>query len=223
MNNTVANKLALATQHWLDFQIACNRASLLDEGYLAQPIVEFLQAEFSGQTPKELTIPNLANAKKGMNRRVDFAVLSPQTQRVTAAIETKWVTTAAKQTIVDDLLRLELFSSHQNQSFNRFFLIGGRKAAFNSNFRNAQVNSNGARVNFLTPLLSFAPQNHAIDIVNSVNPWKKYFKAFCSSYNVSAPRRFETQLVGHATGCELEIAIWRVKSSRRRTLVPQNW
>ena len=218
----VARNLGEAVRNWLDFQVACKRQALLNESILAQPIVEFLQARHSGQVPKEYVIPQLANAKRGANRRVDFALLSPQTKRITCAIETKWVGRKGipRQKIVDDLLRLELFRRHEGQGFNRFLLVGGEINGFKRRFEEAETNIGDGREQFLTRLLLFSDDVHIVRPESMQHPWRRHFVDFQSRYKVNLPKRFETQLVVDSTGIFVRLAVWRIKSSRKRTEIP---
>ena len=117
MNERGAARLALAVQHWLDFQILCEREMLLSEGYLSQPVGEFLRAHHTGGIRAEWNIPNLRQPGRGRRRQVDYALLSRDAGRLTCAIEAKWVSSGQidKQRIVDDLMRLECVRNPEGQ------------------------------------------------------------------------------------------------------------
>lgn len=225
MNQGAAQGLGGAVQQWLDFQMSCKREVLLNESFMSQPIVEFLQAHHNGPTPKEFTIPDLVNSGRGRDRQVDFALLSPLTSRVTSAIETKWVRDSAseKQRLVDDLLRLELFRRHQNQALARYFLIAGKRTPFERNFLNVRVNAPGGRRRFLAPLLLANDSLHTVEVENSAQPWRKYFSDYSKSYGVRPPRRFRTQRVLDIEGTFVRVGVWQVSSVQHRAEVPATW
>lgn len=226
MNDNTARGLGKAVQQWLDFQVSCRREVLLNESLMSQPLLEYLQAHHSGPTPKEFTIPGLAKAARGRDRQVDFALLSPHKRRVTCAIETKWVreSAAERQRIVNDLLRLELFRRHQHQAVSRYFLIAGKRSAFERNFLKLQVNvPGGPRDRFLGPLLVTAPTPHIVEVEGSREPWRKFFVEYSKSYGVPPPCRFKTRSVLDVEGEFVRVGIWRVLSVTNRRELAAKW
>ncbi len=65
MNDAELQKLAMAVNRWLSFQILCGREMLLSEGYLCQPIAEFLLRHHKGPLETEYIHPQLNKVKRG--------------------------------------------------------------------------------------------------------------------------------------------------------------
>jgi|GEM_PF-6709122 len=220
MNEKTVEGLAGTVQSWLDFQISCNRKSLLSESYLAQPIGEYLQAHHSGKIQLEWTIPSLQQNTSGRPRQLDYALFSRDKNRIVTAIEAKWVGSSVRpQRIIDDLLRLEFVRSDPGQSVNRFFMVAGLDANFNRYFKHAQVNSAGVRCDFLSKIFNFQKLPFRVSVYDSSDPWKKHFKSFAESHKVVLPKTFTTKCVAHVKGSFSQVGIWRVSSVSNRATI----
>jgi hypothetical protein len=123
-----AKRLAMAAGAWLQYEFACHRSQLFDEGSLVAPISAALNTIYKQNLHTEFLHPILAPLKSGPGRRpeLDFAVVGTYPQ-IVCAVETKWVGADGIkiEDIVWDLLRLELVA-HQAKA-DAFFVLAGRR------------------------------------------------------------------------------------------------
>jgi hypothetical protein len=222
-------KLSKAVNRWLSFQILCGREMLLSEGYLCQPIAEFLLQHHNGTLQTEYVHPQLNQGQRGRPRQVDFVLLSPETEAVDVAIECKWIAWRqySKQAIVDDLLRLECVRQ-EGRHVRRYFLVAGRKAQFMENFADVEMNAVGQRQPFATHLLAFDTEDRdvSVEVLKCEGFRRKYYKEFGDSYSVQLPRGFHTRLISKRDHDSIAVYLWKVESRRnRRTFDPDeaNW
>jgi hypothetical protein len=123
-----AKRLAMAAGAWLQYEFACHRSQLFDEGSLVTPISAALNTIYKQNLHTEFLHPVLAPLKSGPGRRpeLDFAVVETYPQ-IICAVETKWVGADGIkiEDVVWDLLRLELVA-HQAKA-DAFFVLAGRR------------------------------------------------------------------------------------------------
>ena len=133
MNNL--KRLAMAAGAWLQYEFACHRSQLFDEGSLVTPLSTALQAIYNKKLHTEFLHPVLAPLKKGPGRRpeIDFAVIEDY-PKISCAVESKWINANGIkiEDVVWDLLRLELIA-YQEQA-DAYFVLGGRKKHLNAFF-----------------------------------------------------------------------------------------
>jgi hypothetical protein len=124
----IVKRLAMATGAWLQYEFACHRSQLFDEGSLVTPISATLDTIYKKKLYTEFLHPVLAPLKTGPGRRpeIDFAVIETYPQ-VICAVESKWVGADGLkiEDVVWDLLRLELVA-HQAEA-DAFFVLAGRR------------------------------------------------------------------------------------------------
>jgi hypothetical protein len=89
--NTV-KRLAMAAGAWLQYEFACDRSQLFDEGSLVTPVSAALDTIYKQKLHTEFLHPVLASIMSGPDRRLelDFAVIGTYPQ-IACAVETKWV------------------------------------------------------------------------------------------------------------------------------------
>lgn len=124
-----AKLLAQGVGGWLQFEHACGRSGLFSEKYLCHAIGQILSGRSNNRTLAEYKHPVLAPLAKGSGRKpaLDFAVCENYPE-VSIAVESKWVgrSTAAVESILWDLIRLELVAAHTTKA-RCFFVLGGTR------------------------------------------------------------------------------------------------
>ncbi|RWP42426.1 MAG: hypothetical protein EOR04_11455 [Mesorhizobium sp.] len=112
-----AKVVTVGVAGWLSFERACDRSGLFSEKYLAAAVGQILSARTGDRVEAEFAHPVLAPLTTGRGRRpaVDFVVRDPA-RKIVLAVETKWVGRSAPstETILWDLIRLELIAHHEN-------------------------------------------------------------------------------------------------------------
>jgi hypothetical protein len=220
---SAAASLGKAVNRWLSFQAACGRRALLSEAYLAQPIGEFLIHHVQrGELRAEFNHPNLTAGGKGRPRQIDYALFSPERRRLTAVIEAKWVTDVNTDTqrLVNDLLRLECVRNQERQMVHRYFLVAGATPNVETHLREVELNTGQGRVAFIQQLLSFDVDQSRVDVdvFDQPETTRRFFRTFAKEYKVQIPTGFATTLAGTTTDDDFAVLIWRITSSRHRTV-----
>lgn len=215
--------LGRAIHHWLSFQLLCGREQLLSESYLNQPTGEYLlHAAASSHLKTEYDHPCLnEEGRRGRPRQIDFCLLSRDTQRLTTAIELKWITDSAfdKQRIINDLLRLECLSGIiKGQRIYRYLVVAGKTP----NFRREMVGLNGGPAPFLEGILATEKSQKATAAYKGLTTsQKELFDSFAAKYKRAIPLRFETILEFKEVSPEFSVYGWHIQCSRnRKTLNP---
>ncbi|QSX33839.1 hypothetical protein JYB87_00870 [Shewanella avicenniae] len=199
----------------------------MSEHYLSQPIGEYLLQHHSGPLDSEVDHPNLNLAgRRGRPRQIDFCLSSKDKNRLTTAFELKWVGEGPfdKQRVVDDMLRLEALRNAESQHVYRYFLVAGDETSFACNFQNSQANlgSGGGRVDFFSEFLDFVnSHDKTVDVTSLSAPQREACDEFSSYYQSPCPRRFVTQRVYGTTMSGFSVYIWRIRSTKHRTTLPQ--
>jgi hypothetical protein len=149
-----ATKIAQAVGAWPQYEFACDRSNVFNEGYMSVPIASALSAIYRGEIRSEYRHPVLAPAMVGRGRRpeVDFAVVS-NFPDVSCVLESKWVGKHATKAedILWDLLRLELIAHHSKAP--AFFLLAGRRKHIDSFFRSRKFTGEPTSQGKYRPLL----------------------------------------------------------------------
>ena len=214
-----ADKLADAVQSWLDFQILCERDTLLSEAYLAQPIGAFLKNHHSGDIASEIDHPNIPTPNRGRPRQVDYALLSRDDENIVAAMEAKWVPTdrkVSRQRVLDDVLRMERLRS--DASADRYFLVAGRSDDVSSNFFEAKYSGPNGYESFVKSILPTETNNdrkiRPVDLNSKV---MRFFEKYSSKYStqkedVLVPKTYRSELIADKTEEKSRVMIWRIKS-----------
>ena len=224
MTDAEFRNMAKGVNRWLSFQMLCGREMLLSEGYLCQPLAEFLLQHHNGALATEFAHPQLNQGGRGRPRQVDFVLLSPETNAVDCAIESKWIANRqySKQAIIDDLLRLECFRQ-EGRHVRRYFLVAGKHAHFTENFQNVEMNAGGPRQPFANHLLSFDTddRNRSVEILGCDDFRRRYYKDFSKAYGAQLPRGLHTSLLSKRDHDHIDVYLWKVESrTNRRTFDP---
>jgi hypothetical protein len=111
---------------WLDFERACDRSGLFSEKYLTSAVGQILSARSGNRVEAEFTHPVLAPLATGRGRRpeIDF-VVRDEDRKIKLAAETKWAdgSIPSIESIIWDLIRLELLAHHENAKC--LFILAG--------------------------------------------------------------------------------------------------
>ncbi len=176
--------LAAATRHWLEFQILCNREMLLSESYLAQPVGEFPRNEYNLPIQTECNHPNLNRPGPGRPRQIDYVLLARDKQRITTAIEAKWISeqAAVLNRFVDDVFRLEcLRNIGKTGNIDRYFLVAGRNKSIRANLFNRKKSKEAK-----SSIKAILPVNKAdtirVKVKDCETSQRKLYKQFSDSY-----------------------------------------
>ncbi|EGV44166.1 hypothetical protein BZARG_1001 [Bizionia argentinensis JUB59] len=127
-------QLANTIQWWLSYTSAVGRSYVLTESAIKFPLAEYLERT----ELKELTLEYLH--PKLSNRNFDLHFID--SKKKNTAIEFKYVrngytrTTAEKQRIFNDLMRLSLYLENDNKCY---FLICGAQNDFSTDFKNLEI------------------------------------------------------------------------------------
>lgn len=210
--------LGRAIHHWLSFQLLCGREQLLSESYLSQPTGEYLlHAAASSHLQTEYDHPCLnEEGRRGRPRQIDFCLLSRDTQRLTTAIELKWITDSAfdKQRIINDLLRLECLSGIvKGQRIYRYFVVAGKTP----DFRDQLLLPNSGPAPFLEGILG-TERNQKVTVIykSLTDTQKEFFDKFADKYDRGIPARFETMLEFHEISQDFSVYGWHIQCCRNR-------
>lgn len=220
-------QLVRAVRYWLSFQYVCGRDALFSEGYLDQPIGEYLMGHYGARVSPEHNHPALHANTPGRPRQIDFVALSKDRKRIEFAIEAKWITDTPypRQAIMDDLLRLECVRDPSGQHVARYFLVAGTKQHVKTNFTLLEYND-ARRYGFTKTLLSFQRESseRAVEVFDAPGGLRKFYRKFHKHYDVEMPQRFKTTLVCRSTG-DVCAYLWKISSNRNRaTFVPdEDW
>jgi hypothetical protein len=215
--------LGKAIHHWLSFQQLCGREQLLSESYLNQPTGEYLlNAAPSSHLQAEYDHPCLnEEGRQGRPRQIDFCLLSRDTQRLTTAIELKWInsTQLNKQRIINDLLRLEcLRGITKGQRIYRYMIIAGRT----KDFKEQLLGLDSKRTPLLEGILATSEGQRASVIYKALNKNQKtLFDNYALKFNTAIPTRFETKLEFCESSGEFSVYGWHIQcSSNRKEVIP---
>lgn len=219
----IERRLSEGIGGWLTYESHCNKTGLFSERYLSFPIGQILSSVYGSHVHSEYIHPVLKDFAKrsGAKWKVDFAVLN-EANEPTVAIESKWVgsTTPSVQSILLDLLRLELLS--RKYSTSCIFLLAGRRKRLESLFtsddfslrntsRREAVLSTKARVIRSVSVASNDPHMTAI--------WRPIFGAW---KQLEFPSSIGTQLFHpFPKDCkpdQFQVFSWRVFSPQKKTL-----
>jgi hypothetical protein len=218
--------LGKAIFHWLSFQHLCGREQLLSESYLNQPTGEYLlNAAASSHLQTEYDHPCLnEEGRQGRPRQIDFCLLSRDTQRLTTAIELKWInsTQVNKQRIINDLLRLECLGGIvKGQRIYRYFIIAGRSKDFREQLLDPQRNRQKNKC--MQPLDGILPtsegQKLAVIYKDLNQSQMILFNNYAAKYKTTIPARFETELKFGLSDSEFSVYGWHILCTSNRKQV----
>ena len=220
--------LGKAVHHWLSFQLLCGREQLMSESYLNQPTGEYLlNVSPNSHLKTEYDHPCLnEEGRLGRPRQIDFCLLSRDTQRLTTAIELKWVNSKQlnKQRIVQDLLRLEcLRGTEKGQRIYRYLVVAGRINDFNEQLLATKYQKRGNnRVPLLDGILATSEgQQVSVIYQNLSKSQQAFFDNYAEKYNMGIPARFETKLEFGISEGAFCVYGWHIKcSSNRKEISP---
>lgn len=220
MNPSEYRRLTRAVHRWLSFQQLCDRARVFSESYLTQPIAEFVSVHHNGDIQPEFTHPTFVKLGPGRPKQVDFALLTPNTRDVEAAVESKWISDAPypKQAILNDLLRLECFRNTSARQAVRYFLVGGTREHFEACFRRLRYRYAGADHAFTTLFLSFSYKDRvkSVSVFAASAGLRKFYRKFQKDYKVALPRTFRSTLVSRSRIDNIAVYLWRIESVPHR-------
>lgn len=190
-------QLAGCIRWWLNYHSSIGRKSLLDEGAIKYPFIEYLERSDVKNITLELPHPKLSK------KRIDLHFQDNKTN-TNIAFEFKFIKHEStkdideKQRIFDDLMRLYLMSSVDQKVY---FLICGEQAEFIASFQRIESYTGTIRVRksntlpssssssgFYTEWFSFDLQN-PIKTINietqSAIEYKSVYDDFLKDYNNS--------------------------------------
>ena len=214
---------------WLRFESACDRSGLFSEKYLTHPIGQILSARSGNRALAEYKHPVLAQYAEGSGRRpeVDFVVCD-EDRKVSIAVESKWIgrTEPSVQSILWDIIRLELLAHHQKaRCFFFFFCRTGALEKLFTRGAFSGVSSHTPR----KPLLRHDKNNlHNTDLVPTVQIRIPLLKELFSSYqNVEFPcevaSRRSQPFPLESKKSHYQIYTWEILSAKRRDIFyPRN-
>jgi hypothetical protein len=192
---------------------------VFSEAYMTQPVAEFISQHHAGKIQPELNHPLFATRNIGRPKQVDFALLTPNTEDVECVIESKWIreTPYSKQAILDDILRLECFRD-PNRHVERYFLVGGMRDHFDTNFLGLRYRDNGTNLPFTPEVLESSPGSatKTIDVVGATGNLRKFYRSFCSEYGIDIPRKIRTTLIARSRIDRISVYMWKVESVQNR-------
>jgi hypothetical protein len=218
--------LARAIVSWLEFEALAGREDLLDEGYLATPIAQYLKAAGHG-VMLERVHPRL----KG-NNRIDFATRQTKTSsRVKDAIETKLVNGKRKvvQEVFDDLARLESLNLAQ-ASGDRLLVIAGTERHLRGKHLFSAIGKRGKlKLYAMRGVLrqSGVGQSRTVEIRRSKRPQRTYWLAAQSAGLGDMPGKMRVKLVAKLPAnpkpADYVCYVWevfRLNNQSRKVLTP---
>ena len=192
---------------------------VFSEAYMTQPVAEFISYHHAGKIQPELNHPLFAARNIGRPKQVDFALLTPTTKDVECVIESKWIRDApySKQAILDDILRLECFRD-PNRHVERYFLVGGLRDHFDTNFFGLRYRYGGTNLPFISELLGSTPgaATKTVDIFGAPAGIRKFYRYFCAEYGVDVPRGLRTTLIARSRIDRISVYMWKVESLQNR-------
>jgi hypothetical protein len=152
--------------------------------------------------------------------------LARDKQRITIAIEAKWISeqAAVLNRFVDDVFRLEcLRNTGKTGNIDRYFLVAGRNKSIRANLFNRKKSKEAK-----SSIKAILPVNKAdtirVKVKDCETSQRKLYKQFSDSYKVSLPITFDVTLLEDADGDNVRVLIWQVKSVKgRREFNPSSW
>lgn len=225
-----ADLAARAVAHWVGFESACGRESLLSEASLATPVGQVLQAMGARVLPEDLPRQDVRiipeHPYSTLVGDMDFAVtLVDDPPTLLDAIEMKMVRQSGRnysQEIFDDLLRLESLPNERYPSkLGRWLLVAGTWDDIQSTVLNAAGNEgNGQKRTKLfrdvLPLVKSPKKPHRVDLDGSKGVVRRYWGMAQARQGLKAsPRSFLIDLRGQfppepSKGSHYTCMVWRV-------------
>lgn len=218
------NYLCWAIVNWLEYELLCQRENLLSEASLKTPIAEFLNATQDHSLVTEQPYPSAMQPTRGRRRSIDFCLHRPSGNRAwTTILECKWANGRRdlSQEIFDDLLRLEsVRKPDQTESFDRYFLIAGRREHLDATFSvTANTEAGGPRIPLIASVLPTNGEKN-VPVYNSPVGIIEYWKSAAESIDqkelpltINIELSAVVSIADRPFGCWL----WRVTSVSRRS------
>jgi hypothetical protein len=196
-------KLSQAVVHWLEYESAIGRAELFDEAYMAFPLGNYLQVHGGGRVRPEALHPVLNRNVQGKGRRaaVDFVITPDGSDVWEWAIETKFIVDNRdfSQELFDDILRLECLVE-DFKAARYLLVVAGSGKMLNALLvaRTGQVGAGNNNLPLFPSVLSVDTANPqiTIEIENSVEPQRSYWRDAKHDRMTGWPARLTTKLLG---------------------------
>ncbi len=227
LSEQLLKSLAKAVVYWLEYESLCGRTEFLSESSLKTPLFDFLVSRSVGTMLIEEEYPGTYQPSRGRRRSADFCLKRKGGQVVwTAIAEAKFLKGSRdySQEIFDDLVRLESVRRAQKESFQRLFIVAGKRTSIQSGVFERQVNvGNGPRCKLFKDVLPDSVGTCInVDVHRAANGIYPYWKEAALAFGLpELPLTMTIRMLAREIGHdEYECILWRVSSSRKRSTRP---